>query len=483
VHSGPGEFIIPLSVRAAVNNGLFASQNPDPVFTCRTGNCTFANEYSSVAYCSSCTDATSQLDFTRYNEVEKPGNKTMPHTNITLSVGLKNLTLSRGGSSMSRGYESLVSAASQGFDSSDVAMIRWDGKDAIPSRNQTIRGYRCKLYPCIKTFNAKVSTGRVKEEVVEETGYVFSAIAAPGLAPAGFTPASFTPVISAADLQCLDNAEQRQILKQLGYQLNDTMRWLPYNISLANGTAIYPVYAPDLSGPCERAPANRYPDLCNGTSMTARALEAVPARCIYNIGIVTVQSLSSNLFQQTFTGYVRNSWTYGLPGYEGGVALTALYNAGTGNGTLEDVQGFMGNMTSTLTTYMRQAGQQGFSESANGDMYEYTSCIEIRWAWLSYATVVVGLLLIFFAWMVVYARINQSRLRRQWTNQGSVPMTHDFKSSALSFLFHGLDYETLKNMDDAGISNQEKELGNRAEHVTVRLVATDQGWKLSSADS
>jgi hypothetical protein len=50
-------------------------------------------------------------------------------------------------------------------------------------------------------------------------------------------------------------------------------------------------------------------------------------------------------------------------------------------------------------------------------------------------------------------------------------------------LFHGLDSESLSKMEDIGSSNQEKELEKSAKKITVKLVATDQGWKLSSVDS
>jgi hypothetical protein len=465
-HSGAGEATIPLSVRAAVNNGLFSSQKPDASFNCRTGNCTYASEYSSVAYCSACSDATNQLNFTQYSQYDEVINRTFPYTNVSLSVDRgRSLVLSHGGPSMSLGYVNLISYAGS---NADIAMIRWNGVNAVPGNTETIRGYRCSLYPCIKTFRANVTTGKLKEEVVNEATNVFSWTGSVG---------------STADLNCLDNPDQRRTLTQLGYKLNDTMRWLPYNVSMINGTTQNPVYqqSPN-SNPCKTAPANQYNDLCNGGKMTTKAIEVVPARCIYAMGVITVSSLNMNLFYQMFTGIIRGSWGYGHAGYDGAEALTALFNAGSGNGTLEDLDGVLKNMTGTLTTYMRQAGQRGFSEPAVGKMYGYTSCIQIRWAWLSYAAAVVGLLLIFFVWMVVHSRTNQSQLRKQWTSEGAAPPVHDFKSSALSTLFHGLDRESLVHMDDTGASNQDSELRRKAERVGVRLVATEQGWKLSSTD-
>ncbi|KAF2852083.1 hypothetical protein T440DRAFT_553998 [Plenodomus tracheiphilus IPT5] len=469
-HSGSSENTIPLSVRNAVNNGLFASQKPNVQFTCRTGNCTFAEEYTTLAFCSSCLDATDELEYTPYEDFDEFFDDTMLYTNVTLAINdRENLTLSRGGQALSRGYLGLVS-----YFGADLAMIRWDGPSPIPDQNQTIRGYRCNLYPCMKTFKAKINTGKIEEEAVDTSGNVFSIVA----------PQQYAMVRSAADLNCLDNADQRNTLQRLGYQFNETTRWLPYNVSWAKGTAETPIFAPSgFDDPCERAPANQHPDLCNGKKTSAKALKAIPARCVYNMGHLTTSSLYENLFGPMFTGYVRNSWMYAYAGYEGTETMLALFNAGSGNGTLEDVEGILRNITDSLTTYMRQAGAAGFSDPVMGEMYDYTSCIKVRWAWLSYPAIIVGALLVFFTWMAIYARIEQSRLRRQWKDEDSVPFIHDFKSSALDFLYHGLDRDSLRHMDDIGATNQIRELEKRAEKVMVTLVATDQGWKLSSVAS
>ena len=51
-----------------------------------------------------------------------------------------------------------------------------------------------------------------------------------------------------------------------------------------------------------------------------------------------------------------------------------IYYAGTGNSTLEDVQGIMGNATEGLTARIRQYGTYGFSKPAIGEEFEYTIC-------------------------------------------------------------------------------------------------------------
>lgn len=469
MHSGAGEATILRPVRDAVYNGLFSTQEPIPAFTCRTGYCEFPDTYTSLAYCSSCADVRNELEFEQYEQYDSFSNETVTHTNVSLPVGRKYLTLSRGGEAMTRGYVGLTSY----FDS-EVHMIRWDGKGSIPAPDQRITARRCNLYPCLKTYKGNVSMGRLEEEIIEESGDVFTTMT---------HTQGFSAMRSVVDLDCLDKPDQRHVLDQLGYQFNDTTRWLAYNVTIVNGTVANPVFAPSgYMGSCITTPPNQVTDLCNVNKTTMKGLEAIPARCTYSIGHVTYSSLNMNLFGPMFTGQVRNSWMYGYPGYEGQEALTALWHAGSGNGTLEDVQGLMRSMADTLTAYMRQAGEKGFSAAATGTMREQTNCIQVRWAWLAYAAMVVGLLLVFFTWMVVYARVSQSQLRKQWASQESVPLIHDFKSSASSVLLHGLDDATLQRMDNVGASNSEREAGKRAKEVIVRLVATDQGWKLSSVD-
>jgi len=59
---------------------------------------------------------------------------------------------------------------------------------------------------------------------------------------------------------------------------------------------------------------------------------------------------------------------------------------------------------------------------------------------------------------------------------------HDFKSSALTLLFHGLDKDSLDSMADVGSTNREKELKKLSKKTKVQLVPTEQGWKLSTTN-
>ncbi|KAI8933165.1 hypothetical protein NX059_009806 [Plenodomus lindquistii] len=444
---------------------------------CRTGNCTFTDEYTSLAYCSSCADATDELKFVQYettaewtDEDFNAINVTLPFSNVTLAIGEKqSLTLVRGTRQQAGPIVNLAS-----HFGTELTMIRWDGLRTIPDKDQTITGYRCQLYPCLKTFRAKIATGYLDEEVVEVSGDVLS----------GNKDEKEAYRIVVADLNCLDNPEQRKILKNLGYQFDENTRWLPYNVSWTSDIETNPVFAASTQyDPCRRAPANTYSDLCNGEKSSSKALETVPARCMYTMTRSMDSGLTVSIFRAMFTGFITGHSVLRPPTYKATEGLSALYSAGSGNGTLEDVQGVFTNITDAITTYMRHVSDPEYSNPAIGVMYINMTCIQVRWAWLSYAAIIVGSLLVFFMWMVLYSRNDQSRLRKQWKSEDSVPPIHDFKSSALDLLYHGLDQEALRQMIDVGVTNQTRELEKRVENVKVTLVATDQGWKLSSVAS
>jgi hypothetical protein len=165
-----GTNFFPIPIRYAINNGLFASQKPNPTFNCSTSNCMFAENYTSAASCSFCTDITNQLRFTQYEIFNDSSNQSVPCTNVSLvQKETVSLTVSRG--RYACGSDSVLQ--SKGFSEDEDNIIRWNS----PRENEIITGYRCRFYPCIKIFRANVTTGRLVEKVVEETSKdVFSEV-------------------------------------------------------------------------------------------------------------------------------------------------------------------------------------------------------------------------------------------------------------------------------------------------------------------
>lgn len=99
---------------------------------------------------------------------------------------------------------------------------------------------------------------------------------------------------------------------------------------------------------------------------------------------------------------------------------------------------------------------------------------------MAYSISIVVLTLVFFAWMVTRTERDQSGLRKMWISTGEQVPPHDFKSSALPVLFHGFDGDSQHRFSKIGSTNKQEELRESSKDVKVQLVATDQGWRLST---
>jgi hypothetical protein len=106
------------------------------------------------------------------------------------------------------------------------------------------------------------------------------------------------------------------------------------------------------------------------------------------------------------------------------------------------------------------------SSPATGQAFHNQTCVHIRWPFLTYPAVLVLLAITFFVCMVFgTGRGDNSR--------------HDWKSSQLALLFHGLDRKALKQKQ-LSLSVSAKEMERVAAEIFVCLDETDSGWKLVS---
>lgn len=190
------------------------------------------------------------------------------------------------------------------------------------------------------------------------------------------------------------------------------------------------------------------------------------------------RALRDDVFSPLFEGNLTQEFTSTQP--TGPDPLLAMWFAGTGNGTLEDISGLMRNVTDAVTVYMRDSGPGFRSAPVVGDVHYTTVCIHVRWPWMAYSISIVVLTLVFFVWMVVRAERNQAGLHKMWSSAGGRVSPHDFKSSALPVLFHGFDGDSQRRLSKVGSTNTQEELRESSKGVEVQLVATEQGWRLST---
>lgn len=194
-------------------------------------------------------------------------------------------------------------------------------------------------------------------------------------------------------------------------------------------------------------------------------------------------SWSMNFFQTLFNGTLTEMSLHDPPAQFGPETLMAIWHAGSGKGTLEDFSGLIKNVSDALTTHARQHGDPYQSNPVLGEVHQSTVCIRVKWPWIAYSSCVVGLTLLFFGWVVLQARHEQAQLRKTWEGEGHAVPLHDFKSSTLATLFHGLDGSSQQALADIGVSSKQEDLAVASKNTQVQMIATGQGWKLSATKS
>ncbi|KAF2683665.1 hypothetical protein K458DRAFT_431890 [Lentithecium fluviatile CBS 122367] len=436
-----------LGIHNAANAPIFGVDVLEPPISCPTGNCTFRNPYDSLAFCSKCQDRSQNLITRRWTDIVA-GGEVYNMVNATLPIEMspykfdfaqnQNVSLERYDGDVS----DIVFAAKTNIDGF-TGMIRYNRPKG------EFVAYTCSIYPCLKTFTAEMEGGELKETVVSE--HEAFDLERPN------SVGDFEGAYSAADLECLNQA-QRDQLKLLGYRWNTTARFIPYRVSVMSGTKEVPWFSPDNYCEDTLSPCGTDTPALPTTSTN---ITDVPAHCIYTMNQDAQLSLWTYLFHKF------NSTLDDLENADVSLHqdhLLALYLAGSGNGSLSEISSLFSNISHSLTTYIRRNGYEPLQDPAFGEVSVATTCVRVQWAWVGYAGMTTLLLLVFFIAIVVHSRAGQDEPH------------HDFKSSALTLLYHGLDRESLDQA--VGKSNREEDLHGMAKGVMVKLVDTEQGWKL-----
>jgi len=412
---GPQSVSIVPGIQTAMNTGLF-NPNPAPPVDCLTGNCTWYDEYSSVGWCSACEDISNQITIT--NETFLATN---PYSgNLTTSIP--------GGISTVCPLDGRVGGNGQmaalGLPPTSVTgIIDWDDNPGLidfllgattfgtdnpstyapwpdcnsTSANETLwkcKGFgaaRCQLSPCVKTFKASVTSGRLIETLVDSSTNWGGMLTA-------------TKSHYMLDTECI-NPIERVFLVREGHKLDPAQRWLGYDPG-SNWEW--------LSNIGELTSANNtYPE-----SMWLRS-------CIY----VHDQRFSSSIIQMftnTTTGFLTGPSSFGT--FQGPQQLQTIYDYGNVN--FESVAQNFENISISLTNHVRQNGIINYSIPATGISTQNRTCVAIRWAWLTYPAVLVVSNLCFFVLMVLQTWPSPSV-----KGQNSPGI---FKSNPLPLLYHGL---------------------------------------------
>ena len=269
---------------------------------------------------------------------------------------------------------------------------------------------------------------------------------------------------SSVDMACI-NDEQKSLLRRAGYDFQDTTRWLPYNVS---------VYAPNseqdpttLSGLSAGSGLYYWSD--PNLAYTNATQKIVPAKCIYSYDGSAAEALTEWL-----AGYF-NGTVHQAPGainVEVGGTITTSGSAAlllnmydSGNISFKSIEATFHNMTTSLTTYIRQNSAGVLTDPAVGTVTHNETCVRIRWAWLTFPAALAVFMLIFFAAMVHHTSRTGTKVR-----------SHDFKSNALPLVYHGLEASQRTDVSDKTWTTM-SEIDGDAKHTYVTLSSTGQGWR------
>ena len=183
--------------------------------------------------------------------------------------------------------------------------------------------------------------------------------------------------------------------------------------------------------------------------------------CLYGYNFDLPGSLWWDFLSEFFTGDLTGP--VGTGGAEtdptsltGPQNLKSFFNYG--NTSFERVDSIFHNISESLTNLARLTGSYNQSAAAVGAVMHAQTCLQVRWAWLSFLAVTCLIAWVFFTAVVV------AHFRNEW-----LPA---WKSSPLPLLFNGLSGQ------DNNTTGDMHELKQRAGKLRVQLTRNDDGLKL-----
>ncbi|KAI5923042.1 hypothetical protein F4810DRAFT_720666 [Camillea tinctor] len=373
------------------------TQSDGPHFDCITGNCSFPDLYGTIGYCSSCEDisddihiemncsvGTSTRSIKIVDECPKTSNTTLA-IRYRLPTNLSITTTWRFDSTSGwyiDGKESTVVAKVQAAGTGrnvtkskhitariligqSARLSTHDNASLVPNpldcKNQTsvdpwrCRGYgaaSCVLSPCVRVYNATIRAGGLTERVVAQSGHLPWG-ASPGALEGMFTGGARGMV----DAYCLglnNNKINGSIISDGEPTINQTDRWLPYDITFVDGNI----------------------------SPTVKRLLA--QKCLYMIRTVDLEAqlawlLSGNI--RKLPAPFQLDHTPPIYSYEGKEALKHIYNFGDVD--FGHIQQTFSNISDSITDHFRMYGVANYSEPAIGKTVYAAICLHVRWQWIT----------------------------------------------------------------------------------------------------
>lgn len=357
IFDGPLDYALDPEFQSSIEVGLFGS--PETVgAVCPTGNCTFPPQYTSLGYCSACQDI-SDLVGIAINATGPPEDGVTVNDNITstLPSGLSTIWYGTLGETLSgttvnstevQILQGATFLSEIGFDAStgqQVVGCDTAVENATLWHCRVANAASCKLQPCVRTYNASVTAGKLTEVMVDSS-------------PIDQEWGSNENGVlkSIVDTQCT-SAQENASLSQLGYDLKG--RWISYNTTLGTNNITM-----------------------NFSTNAEFPLSLYAHKCVYTMDYFFESTLWEYL-DDLMDGNVTSGITEGMVMGEvmGLQSLQKLYNSSYTN--LKLIEDAFQNISDSLTTQIRLNGIPSQSIPVTGQTLHYATCLNVHWPWIS----------------------------------------------------------------------------------------------------
>ncbi|KAK8092231.1 uncharacterized protein PG998_015063 [Apiospora kogelbergensis] len=265
---------------------------------------------------------------------------------------------------------------------------------SLYSARKTPNAFQCQLFPCVRTYEASISRSVLQETILSEMPMGFDAFGGFG-----------RYVLAATNLT---------------RNSNKTANCSPRPANDTAGLAL--VADPNVDaapqeprGTGSKSPGAWYPEECVWTFGQSPYLAIRPE----------LQSYLNRASVQTYTGSPTDSTI-------GSIVAKNLWRNATIS--FDTVDTFMRNLSDVMTATVRNNGQKSDTEYATGAVIRETTCVAVRWAWLSFPAVLVALGLAFLLILVVQSPKDS-------------PAVRSWKSSNIAILFCSLE-ESIRQKTD-----------------------------------
>ncbi len=427
----------------ALNAGSFNSGTPVG-FKCPSGDCTFTDLIRTFGYTHHCEDVTNELRCTNIEDLANSTEAALQFSSHNVNYTTYSISLPSG---LNASYQ--VESSLEGGDvvvfeddwlmdfnktTTEVELImgaapfkKCNVDPTITWEKEKYGAARCTLKPAILAINASIAVSKL-HEITNVGTEIF------GTGSAG------CPAFSTVYIPCLNHKEQDN-LTSAGYDLSSGHDWLPLNDS----------WSCDQDG--------RRIGLKN---------TIIPPACVY-----TYAHPLTDFFNSYFPGYVGLRTADFRKPYNGSAAFAGTFiNRRVEFAIIDEI---FANISTSMTSYVRNHGDAGLSEAAIGSVLVTQTCIRVRWLFLIYPTVLGALTIGFLVALVIRDRAMSGK-NGLTTGPG---MDHAVKDNpTLALLVHGLDVKTLDRVEALAEGGGTTKLVKAVEDMPVRLRQTDRGWKL-----